>query len=894
MPLAPGTKLGPYEILSPLGAGGMGEVYRARDTRLERSVAIKILPAHLSADPTRKLRFEREAKTVSALNHPNICSLFDVGSQDGTDFLVMECIEGESLADRLSKGPLPAEQVLKIGTEIADALDKAHRSGVVHRDLKPGNIMLTKIGAKLLDFGLAKPGVAPASAVTVTNVAAHSPVTEQGIIVGTYQYMSPEQIEGKELDGRSDIFSLGAVLYEMLTGQRAFGGKSQFSVASAILEKEPAPIMTMKPLTPPNLDHIVRRCLAKDPDDRWQSARDLALELKSISTADPASSSAGALPVIRKRNRRELFAWTLAALTLLSAAALIFLRPNRGSLALPLYSSIVPPIGTSFEIEGDMGTQPALSPDGGSLVFGAGGELWLRSLRTGSERALSGAHGAINPFWSPDSLSVGFFTDGKLKTIEVSSGVVRSLCNAPAPRGGAWGSSGVIIFTPGPRDAIYQVPIDGGPPAPITTLDVRHSTHRWPFFLPDGKHFLYLAANHSSPQAEQNGIYVASLDGKLNRFLVASPAGAAYAQGHLLYVRDSTLLAQSFDLNSLSLSRSAHPLVDNVVLDLGVWHSTFTASQSSNSLIFQTGAAMAQSRMEWVDRSGKHLSFVDEQGVYLGPRISKDGQRFLVTTGDPTHDVWLYNFSGPQKTRLTFDGFIAGEPTWSPDGSRFTVTLGMPNSMFRIVARSSSGTGQSLTLQELHSSDSATDWSPDGRYLLTESANPSSGGSELSIVPLDPAEKPRLLTAGNSGAQTGTQTSGQFSPDGRFVAFTMLAGGNPETFVVPTAGGTGMWQVSSGGGHWPRWSRDGKQLYFVSMRNEMMAVDIHQKADGVEVGHPVRLFTFRPSVRIYRVGMINYDVSPDGKRFLLVVAADENNRPLTVLQNWTNLLPAAR
>jgi|HubBroStandDraft_2_1064218.scaffolds.fasta_scaffold00421_7 serine/threonine protein kinase/Tol biopolymer transport system component len=892
MPLDPGTKLGPYEILAPLGAGGMGEVYRARDTRLERAVAIKILPAHLSADPARKMRFEREAKTVSALNHPNICSLFDVGSQDGIDFLVMECIEGESLADRLAKGPLPVEQVLKIGTEIADALDKAHRSGVVHRDLKPGNIMLTKTGAKLLDFGLAKPAVAATSVVTLTNVAAHSPVTEQGMIVGTFQYMSPEQVEGKELDGRSDIFSLGAVLYEMLTGQRAFAGKSQLSVASAILEKEPAPINTIKPLTPRNLDHVVRRCLAKDPDDRWQSARDLSLELKSISSSSDASSQVPpvALPVTRRKHPRDLMAWSLAAIALLAALAVFFLRrPETAVAALPVFSSIIPPVGTSFEIEGDMGTQPALSPDGSSLVFGAGGELWLRSLRTGAERVLGGAHGAINPFWSPDSGSVGFFTDGKLKTLEVSTGVVRSLCNAPAARGGAWGSSGVIIFTPGPRDVIHQFAVSGGTSTPITKLDTKlHSTHRWPFFLPDGQHFLYLASNHSSPQAEQNGIYVASLDGKLNRFLVASLAGAAYAQGNLLYVRESTLLAQPFDLSSLSLSGAPHPVADNVVLDLGVWHSTFTASLVSNTLIFQTGAAMAQSRLEWVDRSGKHLSYVDEQGVYLGPRISKDGQHFLVTSGDPTHDVWLYNSGGPQKTRLTFDGFIAGEPVWSPDGSRFTVTLGMPNSMFRIVTRSSSGAGESRTVQELPSSDTATDWSPDSRYLLTESANLTSGDSELSIVPLDGKEKPRLLPVAN----TGTQTSGQFSPDGKFIAFTMLANGTPQIFVVPSAGGNGMWQASSLGGHWPRWSRDGKQLYFISMRNEMMSVEIYEKNDSIEVGHPERLFAYRPSVRIYRTGMINYDVSPDGKRFLVVVAADENNRPLTVVQNWTNLVSA--
>jgi Tol biopolymer transport system component len=494
----------------------------------------------------------------------------------------------------------------------------------------------------------------------------------------------------------------------------------------------------------------------------------------------------------------------------------------------------------------------------------------------------------MNPFWSADRSSVGFFTDGKLKTLEVNTGVVRSLCNAPAARGGAWGSSGVILFTPGPRDVIHQVSVAGGASAPITQLDTKlHTTHRWPFFLPDGQHFLYLASSHSYPQGEQNGIYVASLDGKLNRFLVSSPAGAVYAHGNLLFVRESTLLAQPFDLNSLSLSGSPHPIVDGVVLDLGVWHSTFTASQLSDTLIFQTGAATAQSRLEWVDRSGKHLSFVGDQGVFLGPRLSKDGQRFLITSGDPTHDVWLFNSSGPQKTRLTFEGYVVGEPTWSPDGSRFTVALGLPNSTFRIVTRSSSGSGESISLLELPSSDSATDWSPDGRYLLTESANVTSGDSEISIVPLDHREKPFLLPV----AKTGTQTSGQFSPDGRFIAFTMVANATPQIFVVPFSGGDGMWQASSDGGRWPRWSRDGKQLYFVSMRNEMMAVDIHEKGDSIEVGHPVRLFSFRPSVRIYRLGMIGYDVSPDGKRFLLVVADDENIRPLTVLQNWTTLLP---
>ena len=890
MLLAPGTKLGPYEILSPLGAGGMGEVYRARDTRLDRSVAIKILPAHLSADPERKLRFEREARTISTLNHPNICSLFDVGSQNGTDFLVMECIEGESLSQRLARGALPVEQVLKIGTEIADALDKAHRSGVVHRDLKPANIMLTKSGAKLLDFGLAKPAIAPASAVTLTNVAASSPVTEQGTIVGTFQYMSPEQVEGKELDGRSDIFSLGAVLYEALTGKRAFEGKSQLSIASAILEKEPPPVSAVKPLTPRSLDHVVRRCLGKDPDDRWQSARDLALELKSISSTDPASSSTAALPVHSRRHRRELIAWAVAALAILALLALFLFHPKNESNALPVFSSIVPPVGTSFEIEGDLGKQPALSPDGSSIIFGAGGEVYLRSFHTGSERALSGAHGAMNPFWSPDGSSIGFFADGKVKTLDLTTGVVRVICNAPAPRGGSWGSSGIILFTPSPRDAIFQVPATGGTPVAVTTIDANvHSTHRWPVFLPDGQHFLYYASNHASAQSDRNGIFIASVDGKLNRFLVTPPAAGIFASGNLLYAKDSALLTQPLDLKSFSLAGTARPLLENIVVDLGVWHMTVTASPSSNELVYQTGSAMALTRLEWVGRSGAHLSYVGDKGVYFGPRLSRDGQRFLVTYGDPSPDIWLFDSSGTNKTRLTFDSTISGEATWSPDNSRFTTLLGLANSTFHILSRPTSGSGASVTLQERSNNNAATDWSPDGRFLLTERF--TTGSYEVAAVPVQSSEQPRSILP-SSLNNTGPQSSGQFSPDGRFVALTVLLSSGPELFIVPFSGGNGMWQVSTEGGHWPRWSRDGKQLYFVNTRNFMNSVDIHEKGDSIEVGHPVPLFTFRPSPRVYRLGLINYDVSPDGKRFLLVVAADENNRPLTLLQNWTNLLPA--
>src|SRR5580692_997746 len=555
MPLDPGTKLGPYEILAPLGAGGMGEVYRARDTRLERAVAIKILPAHLSADPARKMRFEREAKTVSALNHPNICSLFDVGSQDGIDFLVMECIEGESLADRLAKGPLPVEQVLKIGTEIADALDKAHRSGVVHRDLKPGNIMLTKTGAKLLDFGLAKPTTTPAGAVTVTNVAANSPVTEQGIIVGTFQYMSPEQVEGKELDGRSDIFSLGAVLYEMLTGKRAFEGKNQLSVASAILEKEPEPISTSKPLTPPALNFAVKKCLAKAPDERWQSASDLASDLKwiaeSSSQAVGVSKTGGSLPSSRT-------GWTTAGIALAALFVGImvayFWRPVPGGRVIR--SSILPPENFSFGESANSWAATAVSPDGSRIVVGVIGQasremLYVRPLDALTGQILAGTEGATFPFWSPDGRSIGFFADGQLKTIDASSGPVQVLCPAPEGRGGTWNRDGVIVFAPSPVTNLYRIAATGGTPAAVTKLDTaRHEdTHRWPQFLPDGRHFLYLARTLDINSSE---IHVGSTDSAEAVSVVGAMGNPVYAAaGYLVYPRGNLLVAQLFDTDHL-------------------------------------------------------------------------------------------------------------------------------------------------------------------------------------------------------------------------------------------------------------------------------------------------------------------------------------------------------
>jgi Tol biopolymer transport system component len=692
--------------------------------------------------------------------------------------------------------------------------------------------MLTKIGAKLLDFGLACPATSTATLATLTVAvpAQHAAVTEEGTIVGTFQYMSPEQVEGKEVDGRSDIFSFGAVLYEMSTGRKAFEGKSQLSVASAIMEKDPVPLSSLKPLTPPRFEHLVSRCLAKDPEDRWQSARDLALELKSISPTDSVASSAAFPAFYRARNRREFLAWTITLVALLAAAALWFLR-HQGELPVPTYASLVPPAGASFQIEGDLGAPPALSPDGSAVVFGASEELWYRSLRTGSARVLPGAHAASFPFWAPNSSRLGFFADGRLKTLDLSTGAVRSLCDAPSARGGSWGPDDSILFAPNVRDALYRIPTSGGTPAAVTQLDTKlRTTHRWPFFLPDGQHFLYLATNHSFSQAEQNGIYVASLDGKLNRLLMSSLSGATFVRDRFLFVRESTLYAQPLDLRNFVLAGSPVALADGVVVDLGVWHATFTAAQTGE-LIFQTGSAMAQSRLEWVDRHGKHLGFVGEKAVYQSPRLSHDARGILTNLGDPAGDMWVFDASGAHKSRLTFEGASNSEGVWSPDNSRFAVSIGQAM-RFKLVIRPSSGSGPETILQEAADNDAPTDWSPNGRYLLSERF--LNGRTEIWVHPLAAGEPARPLLT--SSATSGLQSAGQFSPDGRFVAFTLAVSNGPQIFIVPFPEGSGMWQVSVDGGRWPRWRADGKELYFVNLHNEVISVSIAEKNATLEIG----------------------------------------------------------
>ena len=558
MALTSGTKLGPYEIQSPLGAGGMGEVYRALDTRLDRTVAVKVLASHLSSSPELKQRMEREARAISSLNHPHICHLYDIGSQDGTDYLVMEFLEGETLGERLRRGALPLSEVYRIGMDVAEALAVAHRQGIVHRDLKPGNIMLTQGGAKLMDFGLAKPlgtqsasvtsGTVPAftAAPTMSGPSPLTPLTTAGSIVGTIQYMSPEQIEGKEADARSDIFAFGAVLYEMTAGKRPFTGKSQISLASSILENDPESISALKPQTPSAFEHVVTTCLQKNPEDRFQSAHDIQLELlwiasdRSSAVTSPVLASSQSWPS-RRRERMAWLAALLAAIVVGAAAGLFLFHPAQSTRSIR--AVIDPPEKTTLNLTGDSAGPPVLSPDGRSVAFAATDangkiSLWVRPMNVLEAHPLPETDGAVFPFWSPDSRSLGFFADGKLKTIDLNGGSALVICDASFGRGGAWAPSGTILFSPNTQEPLLRVNAGGGTPVPVTTVDrSQHSSHRWPFFLPDGKHFLYLAINHDPARASNDTLFYASLDGRENRPLLHSQSNAVYGSGYLLFAR---------------------------------------------------------------------------------------------------------------------------------------------------------------------------------------------------------------------------------------------------------------------------------------------------------------------------------------------------------------------
>ncbi len=881
--LNPGAKLGPYEILSAVGAGGMGEVYRARDTRLERTVAIKILPPHLSGDATLRQRFEREAKAISSLNHPHICVVHDVGQQDGTDFLVMEYLEGEPLAARLERGSLPLDEVLEYGIQIADALDKAHRHGVVHRDLKPGNIMLTASGAKLLDFGLAKAAVPLAPGATLTAAATPTtPVTQQGTIVGTFQYMSPEQVEGKEVDARSDIFSFGAVLYEMVTGRRAFQGKSQLSVASAVLEKDPEPISTLKPMTPPALDRAIRRCLAKDPEDRWQTARDLLLELKWI--AEAGSQAGVPAPVVSHRKLREQLAWAAAAvlaLTTIAFAIGFLLRAPKPLQPMRLSAEI----GVDATLATGYGPSAILSPDGTRLAFVARSSdqksrIYVRLLEQLQASALSGTENARDPFFSPDGQWIAFFADGKLKKISVQGGAAVTLCDAPDDRGGSWSEDGAIVFAPDSRVALSKVSSAGGTPEPLTTLDkqAREVTHRWPQLLPGGKAVLFTSSANWD-NYEDSDLVVYSLSPGQRKTVHRGSFHARYLpSGHLVYMHEGSLFAVPFDLKRLEVTGQAAPILEGVITNPNNGGAQFSFSETGN-LVYVAGRGEAQNiSIYWMDREGKFQPLRETPGDYDNLAFSPDGKRLAVEIRDAKRgDIWVYEWERDTLTRLTFTGESNARPVWTPDGQRITYFSQEKGGLSGLYWKRADGAGDAQRLTESKNLQYPRSWRPDGKVLAFSELNPGTSYDILTL-PIEGDEK--------SGRKPGepkpflnspfSEVGPAFSPDGRWLAYHSNESGNYEVYVRPFPGPGGKWQISTGGGGYPTWSRNGKELFYRTPDNGIMVVNYTASGDSFRAEKP-RLWSPGQFIRLGRG--VSFDLHPDGKRFAVLKAPGTESQP---------------
>jgi len=889
MTLVSGTKLGPYEVIAPLGTGGMGEVYRARDTRLDRDVAIKVLPGKLSSDTNLKQRLQREARSVSKLSHPNICTLHDIGHHDGLDFLVMELVEGETLEQRLVRGPLPTEQVLRIASQLADALAKAHKLGITHRDLKPSNIMLTKSGAKLMDFGLAKLTEGPSASTALTEMTQEAKLTSEGMLVGTFQYMAPEQLEGKEADFRTDIFSLGESIYEMATGKPAFSGKSRASLIAAILTAEPQPMAALQPLTPASLERVVRKCLAKDPEDRWQSASDLASELNWI--RDGVQESEKQAPIKARRSWRERWIWLAVVSLLLAGLAASFLR--RGSHpAAATWSTVLTPEDTTLAYFAGPVT---VSHDGRKLAFvatsSAGRDMvWVRPLSGLAAQALAGTDGASNPFWSPDDRSIAFFSGGKLRTLDAAGGPVVTICDVAGSRGGSWGYDGTILFA-STWGVLYRVSSSGGVPTAVTKLDSSRGelSHRWPVFLPDLRHFLFSAANFAGGTAESASIYVGDLDSGEKKLLFHARSNAAYTPGSILFVRDRTLMAQPFDEKRLEIQGQPFAIAEQVQYDELPWRGVF--SSSFNGVVaYQGGNTGMNSRLVMLDRDGKEIKTVGEPGDYAANRMSPDGQRMALTKLDSSfrnYKLWIVDLFHDKQIRLTFGPGRTQFPVWSPDGTAVVFASNISGT-YQLVQRRSDGTGDESTMLQSEISKYPTAWSADGRFLAYNTTAPGQNLTELWIVPTFGDRKPYAFLRGSFNVG-----QGQFSPDGRWMAYGSDESGRPEIYVTQFPGGGTKWQISSAGGTSPRWRRDGKELYYLSADSKLMSVEVNGTTSAFQAAVPRALFPVLLKTGASRLDLnptneqIGYDSAPDGKWFVLNSPPVGSPPPITLITNWT-------
>jgi serine/threonine protein kinase len=887
MSLIPGTRLGPYEVLSPLGTGGMGEVYRARDTRLGRDVAVKVLPASFSTDTDRLHRFQQEACAAGSLNHPNILSIHDIGTHNGAPYVVSELLEGETLRKRLSGMTLPYRRAIDYGLQLAHGLAAAHEKGIVHRDLKPENIFITKDGrVKILDFGLAKLIQANGNECQ-TDIPTRRVDTDPGIVMGTVGYMSPEQVRGQGVDHRSDIFAFGAILYEILSGQRAFHGDSPADTMSAILREEPPDLSATNHNVSPALERLVDHCLEKNPDERFHSARDLAFALEALSASAISSTETVRMPPPAGRRfvSREFIAWSVATLLLLVAIplAIIALRSTPATPSEVSRFYIFPAEKTFFG-----GATDFISPDGRKFVFNVIGtegrpQLWIRSIDSLTARPIPGTEMGVQGFWSPDSRYIAFFADGKLKKVDVSGGAVQTLADSQTTRGGTWSKNGEILFTPAFSGALFRVSASGGNFTAVTKVDPSRaeSGHFWPQFLPDGHHFIYLAR---TAKPETTGIYLGSLESPESRMLVQSDAGARFAQpGYLLFLKERVLMAQPFDPDKLQLSGEPSMVAEQIGYNAQNGRSFFCVSDNG-ILVYRTGV-FALSRLAWFDRKGKELGSAGQASPLLSPALSPDEKRVAMVRADPStgSDIWLLDLARLNSSRLTFDPAIDSNPVWSPDGSRIVFSSNRAGP-YNLYWKSSSGAGNEELLLKSETAKFVTDWSSDGRLILYMDSGAITG-SDIWALPVSGDQKPFPIVQSSFN-----ETQGRLSPDTHWIAYVSNESGISEIYVqnFPPAGG--KWMVSINGGFQPRWRGDGKELFYYSVDSKLMAVPVKTNGNNFEAGSPVALFL----VRVLSgppTGGAGYTVTHDGQRFLVNVLAEESSpSPAVVVQNWTALL----
>jgi Tol biopolymer transport system component len=869
--LTPGTRLGVYEIIAPIGEGGMGQVFRARDTKLDRDVAIKVLPEAFAHDADRLARFTREAKTLASLNHPNIAGIYGLEESGGVSALVMELVEGDDLSQRIAKGAIPIDEALPIAKQIVEALEAAHEQGIIHRDLKPANIKLRADGTvKVLDFGLAKAmePIGSASNVSQSPTVISPAMTHAGIILGTAAYMSPEQARGKPLDKRTDVWAFGCVLFETLTGRRTFAGDSVSDVLASVLAREPD-FAAVPAATPPSVRRLLRRCLQKDATERLRDIGDARLEIADAMSAVDRDGAVVPPPPTDRRNR-ERFVWAavLAALTLGLAASLLPGAHSSSGPAEMRLEIVTPPTASPESV--------AISPDGRTLAYVATLEgqsrLWLRSLESGLSRAVLGTDGAEFPFWSPDSQSIAFFADAKLRRVAVDGGSVQTLGNAPG-EGGAWNQDNVILYaslgTP-----INRIRATGGQPVPLPGLAQQGSDFA-PHFLPDGRRFLYFVRGNP----EVRGVYVGQLDATLEaRRLLDSDTGAVFASsGHLLFVQQGRLVAQTFNPDRLELVGKPFPVAEGVSGD-----RAYPATVSrTGSIAYRGGSAGTHRQFVWFDRSGREISKVGDAvtTTLSQPSLSGDGHRvafYRGVSGNP--DVWLLDLRRGGFSRFTSDPADDVSPVWSPDGSRIIFSSNRRGT-HELYQKPVDGDRSEEVLLSTGQFVNATDWSRDGRIVLFTSRDPKSG-FDIWALPLDGKPLSIVQTAFDEQAA-------QFAPDGHWIAYQSNESGVAEVYVRPFPGPGERVAVSSGGGTQVRWGRDGKELFYVARDGRLMAVPIQLTSNTPDIGTPVGLFPL-PIGGAVQQGDVRhkYMVSIDSRQFLVATVKEDPPAPITVILNW--------